>query len=364
MDGNDYLNAIALCLVQGIGIVLGKRLIDEYGSASAVMQLKKQELKKIPNLKASVIDQIVNGVALEKAEKELAFVQKHNITLSFYKDDNYPKRLKECADSPVLIAMKGNAEVEQRKTVSIVGTRKASKYGCEFVQNLCEELVPHNATIISGLAHGIDYTAHQAALKHNLPTFAVMGHGFDIIYPASHRELARDICSNGLLMTEFFTQSPKDRSNFIRRNRIIAGLSDAIVVVESDVKGGAMNTARYGNDYNRDVFALPGNIDRKESKGCNYLIKNHKAVLIESVSDLEYYLNWDGESKPQQQILFPDLQGNEKRVVDCLSSSDGIQLDEIGRELNLSVSEVTQNLFSLEMKNVVRVLPGNRYVLI
>jgi len=364
---DHYLYTVGLCLVQGIGVQMGRRLIDEFGSAEAVFKLSAAELVKIPKITQSIAQQIVDGLVLKKAEAELEFIKRVGADLLFYKDAGYPERLKECADGPILLLKRGLADLNPAKSISIVGSRKSTAYGTAFVKQLCKDLCGSDVVVISGLALGVDSHAHRFSMENDLVTVAVLGHGFDIIYPASHNTLAQQILShNGALLTEFFLHSPKDKSNFIRRNRIIAGLSDAVIVVESDLKGGSLNTARYGNDYNRDVFAVPGNIGRVESRGCNDLIKTNRACMIESAKDLEHSLSLshNGTKRAVQKELFVDYSADEQAVINCLADLSNLQFDDLARRVKWPVHKLSSVLFSLEMKNSLTILPGKRYALV
>lgn len=363
----NHLYTIALCLVQGVGVHLGKRLIETYGSAQEVFCVSRNELLAFPKLSRIAVDQIASGSCIKKAEEEIRFAEQLQAEFLFYQDCTYPTRLKECVDAPILLVKQGDADLNAKRVISVVGSRKASPYGVAFVEQLCADLAPFGVIVVSGLALGIDCSAHKYALQEKLPTVGVLGHGLDIIYPASHYALAKQIVdSGGGLLTEFFINSPKDRSNFIRRNRIIAGLCDAVIVVESDLKGGALNTARYGNDYNRDVYALPGNVGRLQSRGCNNLIKTNRAGLIESFRELEHSLQLSEQSSsaPQQTRLFVDYNDDEKAVVDALLQKPNMHIDELSRVARFPVNKLSSVLFSLEMKNVLLVLPGKRYAMI
>ena len=327
---------------------------------------KKAALLKIPNVGEILADAIANSNVLAKAEKEVDFIVKHNIGCAFYLDDNYPVRLKNCPDSPVIFFYKGNVDFEHSKIVSIVGTRDATQYG----KDLCNQLVDglyqhnHNPIIVSGLAYGIDVCAHRAALRTNLPTIAVLAHGLTKIYPSVHTAVAREIVQNGALVTEFLSDSKIEPNNFLRRNRVIAGLADLTVVVESKKRGGALTTADIANSYNRDVFAFPGRLTDVCSEGCNWLIKTNKASLIQSVEDIEYIMGWD--KKPQaavQRELFPEVSPEEEKILKILKETGECPVDNLCFTLQISVSKASALLLNLELAGLVRSLPGKVYKL-
>ena len=291
MDQNR-LSLLALHFIPGVGDYLVRQVVSYCGSAEMVFKTPKGKLLKIPGVGSVTAGAILNGKPFHKAEKELAKAEKESVEVLFFTDKKYPSRLKNIPDAPSILYAKGNIDFENPKAVGIVGTRQATSYGKERVESLVTELVPHGTLIISGLAYGIDIHAHKQALKHNLPTLGVMGSGMDIIYPASHKETALKMLDHGGIVTENSFGTKPDAHNFPQRNRIIAGLCDALVVVEAAAKGGALITAEIANSYNKDVFAFPGGIGETYSAGCNNLIKINKANLLTSVKDLEYIMNW------------------------------------------------------------------------
>lgn len=288
----ERLSFVALHFIPGIGDYLVKQLVSYCGSAEQVFKTPKGKLLKIPGVGAISAEAIKNGNTFHDAEKELKKAEREDVEIILYIDKKYPLRLKTIEDAPALLYYKGNQNLNVPKTVGIVGTRQATEYGKEMVERICQELAPHKALIISGLAYGIDIHAHKAALKNNLATIGVMGSGIDIIYPAAHKETAKKMLTNGALLTENRFGTKPDAHNFPARNRIIAGLCDALIVVEAAEKGGALITADIANSYNKDVFALPGNLGQSFSEGCNKLIKTNRANLFTSVKDLEYIMNW------------------------------------------------------------------------
>jgi len=365
----DLKYKIALSLIPKVGHVIAKKLVSYIGSYEGVFKESKKNLLSIPGIGEILAQSIIKSDALSKAEDELEFIVKHKISTSFYLDKEYPERLKYCDDAPILVYSKGDANFNNRKVLSVVGTRKATHQGIAFCEKLIQELAErnHNPIIVSGLAYGIDAVAHRSALKNNLQTIAVLGHGLDIIYPASHKSLAKDIIKNGSLITDFPSKSIRDKNNFIKRNRIIAGLSDATIVIESGKTGGSLITADIANSYNRDVFALPGRITDQYSVGCNNLIKTNKAAMLTSVQDIEYLLGWDVAEKKEcsvQRNLFVDLTDEERVMVDILSKNDNVSIDGLCVKCNMPTSKVSPILLALEFKGIVRPLPGKIYRLI
>ncbi|MEA2105383.1 MAG: DNA-processing protein DprA [Bacteroidota bacterium] len=371
MVTNNLKYKIALSLIPKVGHITAKKLVAYVGDYEGVFKESKKNLLKIPDIGQTLANNIVHTNVLPLAEKEIEFIEKNNIHVIFYLDEEYPERLKHCIDAPILLYTKGELSLNQRKVLSIVGTRKATDEGVSFCTSLVSALADrgHNPIIVSGLAYGIDATAHKAALDNNLATVAVLGHGLDIIYPASHKSLANKIMDNGLLITDFPSKSKRDKNNFVKRNRIIAGLSDATIVVESGEKGGALITADIANSYNRDVFAVPGRVTDTHSKGCNQLIKTNKAVLLEKVEDIEYLLGWEPENKPNQKDiqrnLFVELNDEEKIIVDILkSNTKELPIDTICLKAQLPTSKVSPILLELEFKGILKTLPGKTYKLI
>jgi len=358
---------IAISKIPGIGVITAKKLIAYVGSAEGVFKEKNGLLKTIPGMQSSVIKEIRNKEVLKVAEKELEFIDEHNIRTLYYLDKGYPERLKHCEDSPLLLYLKGDTDLNRQKILSIVGTRNATVRGRDLCTKLVSDLAEHkhDVLIVSGLAYGIDFTAHKAALDNGLDTVAVLGHGLDIIYPAHHKEIAREIVSQGALMTEFTSHSYREKAHFVMRNRIIAGISDATVVVESGNKGGSLITADIANSYNRDVFAFPGRIADEYSIGCNRLIKTNRAALIESVSDLEYILGWDVKKMKEgvQKQLFAELNNEEKIIADLLKKENELSIDIISLRTNMPVSKASSILLGLEFKGLIKSLPGKIYAI-
>ena len=360
---------IALSLFPRIGAVSARRLVAYLGSVNAIFESTKKELKLIPGIGPSLIKTLIDqrDAVLQEAEKELAFIQKYQLKTFFYLDKDYPRRLAQCEDAPVILYLKGKVDLNSTRIISVVGTRNATENGRQLATNLVSGLKDNgmDVLVVSGLAYGIDVAAHKAALKVGLPTLGVVGHGLDKMYPANHASIAKEmVANNGGLLTDFPSESKIDPGNFLRRNRIVAGLADCTIVVESAVKGGALVTADIANSYNRDVFAFPGRATDQYSAGCNQLIKNNKAALIENSADLIAFMGWESNQKPVQPPLFLELNADEKLIVEALKQNEIITTDFIARGTQLPVQKINTILLDLEFKGVVKSLPGNRFKLI
>lgn len=358
------LHKIALTFVKGIGDITIKSLISYCGSAEEVFKAKQSALEKIPGIGPKTAKLIVNHEVFARAEQELSFIERYKIEPIFYTDNKYPKRLKNCVDSPALLYFKGKTDLNNKKIIAVVGTRNASTYGKVFCEKLIDGLKEHNVLIVSGLAYGIDVAAHKAAVAMKQATVGVLGHGLDRIYPALHRSVAESMLGNGGLLTEFPSQTNPDRQNFPKRNRIIAGLADAIIVVEAAKKGGALITAEIANSYNKDVFALPGKIDDEFSEGCNFLIKTNRANLITRPQDVEYIMGWqanDVSLKKEAPKLFLDLSKEETAIVELIKQEEAIAIDDLQLKLNMPQSKLAMLLLNLEMASVIIALPGRVY---
>jgi DNA processing protein len=299
---------------------------------------------------------------LGRAEKEIDFMSKNDITATSYLDDNYPERLKNCVDSPIVLFSKGEFDWNQSKIISIVGTRNATSYGKSFCQSLVNDLSDYPVLIVSGLAYGIDVFAHKYSIENNVKTVAVLAHGLDRIYPTSHKNIATQMLQNGGLITEFLSETNLGRENFVRRNRIVAGISDATIVVESKKKGGAMITAKLANDYNRDVFAVPGKWNDVFSSGCNHLIKTNQAHLCNSAQDIAYLLDWD-KNRKNKTVRKEMLNQLEKEVVVLFENTSELNIDQIKDSINLSFGQLAVVLTDLELKNVLHSSPGKIFSL-
>lgn len=366
MGNSPLYYAIALSLIDGVGSVNAKKLIAYVGSIEGIFKEKKSNLLKIPGIGEQIASDIKNSNTLNLAEQELKFIEKNQIKTYLYIDESYPVRLKQCYDAPIILYVKGEVNLNVDKVISIVGTRNATDYGKSMCDNLIKQLQQKNIypLVVSGLAYGIDINAHKAALKNNMPTVAVLGHGLTRIYPEVHNHYAQEIMNNGALVTEFTSNTEPDRKYFVRRNRIIAGLADATIVIESGEKGGALITAEIANSYNREVFAIPGRIKDTYSKGCNQLIKANKAILLESANDLIEQLNWEKiENKPKiiQTSLFFDLSDDENRVLEIIRNNAEIPIDFISLESGIPIHKVSSILLNLEFVGLIKSLPGKRY---
>ncbi|MFM9837729.1 MAG: DNA-processing protein DprA [Cyclobacteriaceae bacterium] len=365
----ERLSFLALHNTSGIGDYLLKQLVSYCGSAEQVFKTPKGKLLKIPGVGEVTAESIRTGKTFERAEKEIAKAEKSNTEILFYTDKKYPNRLKQIEDAPTLLYFQGNAHLNHSKTVAIVGTRKATSYGKEIVEQIVKELAPHQPLIISGLAYGIDIQAHKQALKNDLPTLGVMGSGMDVIYPSAHKDTANKMIEQGGLLTENSFGTKPDAHNFPARNRIIAGLCDALIVVEAAEKGGALITAEIANTYNKDVFAVPGSIGETYSEGCNKLIRTNKANLYSSIKDLEYIMNWSVENPETKKIKptsidLSQFEPDELTVIKVLQEKNApVMIDELTIKTSLSPSILASLLLTLEFKNVVKSLPGKMFAL-
>ena len=364
---NDLLYLMALQQVPLVGPKKARELITHCGSAKQVFKTKKNDLIKIPNIGLVVAENILAFKDFQKGEKELKFIEKNNIQLHTYLDKAYPYRLKHYDDSPLILYKKGNADLNPKRSVAIVGTRKATVRGKMICEELVSGLKEYDVSIISGLAFGIDVTAHRKCLVEKIPTIGVLAHGLDRIYPSQHKSTAKKMLHQGGLITEYRSETKLIPKNFPRRNRIVAGMCDAIIVVETKQSGGSIITAQIGNDYNKDVFAVPGRLEDEYSKGCNWLIKTHKAALIESAADIGYIMRWEKtneQTKSVQKNLFLNLNENEQRIVELLRAEESVGSDKITHLLKISTGELAGLMLEMEFKGIVRTLPGSRFSLI
>ncbi len=359
---DDIFYQLALTFVDGVGTSSAKKLIQHFGTAEEVFKQKAKELSQVQGLTSGRAVAVGGFSDFAKAEHELAYCEKHDIEIISFLDKAYPNRLKHCDDGPVILFKKGSTSLSPERIVSIVGTRRISEHGKITTRQLVENMVPYGVTIVSGLAYGVDIEAHKAALDLGLPTIAVLGHGLNKVYPSAHAKYASQMLENGALLSEFTTDSKPDRENFPMRNRIVAGMCDATIVIESGEKGGSMITADLANGYSRDVFAVPGRLTDDRSAGCNLLIKSHRAALLSSVKDLEYIMGWSaGNRKAVQRKIFVDLNPDEERLMACMRTKGRIQIDEISLETQLPMSSVMVHLLNLELNGLVRALPGKIY---
>lgn len=356
---------IALSLIPGIGDINARKLVSHVGSVEGVFHEPFRSLVKIPGIGSNLAKYICEKSYLDIAGKEAEYVLKNNIRTFFYLDNDYPYRLRQCDDSPVIFYFKGTCDLNSSKILSVVGTRNATSRGKELVDKIISGLAEDfpDLIIVSGLAYGIDIASHKSAIARKLQTVGILGHGFKTIYPSVHRSIADTMIRNGGILTDFLADALPERNNFIKRNRIIAGLSDATLVVESGIKGGALITADIASSYNRDVFAVPGRPEDQWSAGCNSLIKSNKAALIESSADIEYCLNWiPANSKmPVQRTLFNEMSSNEKLVYELINREGELNIDQICRVTEMPVFKLSSLLLQMEFNGLIKCYPGNLY---
>jgi len=370
MQETELLYLLALQKVEGVGDIVAKKLLTHCGNAETIFKTKSSQLSSIDGIGSVLLSKLKNKTIFEKAEAELKFINKNEINVAFFQDDNYPDRLKHCIDGPLLLFTSGNIDFKTRKIISIVGTRQITSHGTEFCKKLISDLAPLNPIIVSGFAYGVDIVAHQAAIEHGLQTIGVVAHGLDQIYPGVHKKYVSKMEINGGFMTEFWSKTNPEKENFVKRNRIVAGMSEATIVIESAEKGGSLITANLANDYNRDVFAVPGRTSDKFSQGCNNLIKTQKANLLTSAADIVYILNWDlegiasnsrNDKKPVQKQLFVTLENDEQKIYDYLLKSGKEILDIIALECDFPIYKISGILLNMELKGVIRPLPGKLF---
>jgi DNA processing protein len=363
MRHSDLFYVLALQKVEGIGDINAKKLLAHFGTAEEIFRTKPAKIASIDGIGSVLLKNLRHKSVFEKAEKEFRFIEENKIDAVFFREDSYPERLRYCIDSPILLFTSGNIDLKARKIISIVGTRQITSYGAEFCRKLIADLSPLNPVIVSGFAYGVDIVAHQAAIENNLQTVGVIAHGLNQVYPKIHKKFVSKIENNGGFITEFWSSSNPEKENFVKRNRIVAGISEATIVIESAEKGGSLITANMANDYNRDVFAVPGRVSDKLSQGCNNLIKTQKANLLTSAADLLYILNWDldRQIKPVQKQLFVDLDNDEQKIYDFLQKNGKELLDSIALECGLPIFKMSSTLLNMELKGVVRPLPGKLF---
>lgn len=360
----EIIAILALQKAKGIGDIIAKKLIVHCGNAQNVLSEKKSLLEKINGIGTFTIKHLFDKKNWDLAEKEYAYLQRNNIKPIYFQEDDYPSRLKHCIDGPIILFQDGNINLDNPRVISIVGTRKMTLYGRDFINQFIEELTPYNPIIVSGFAYGVDITAHKAAIKNKLQTIAVLAHGFEQIYPKSHKKYINDANVNGGFFTEFWHDEDPLRENFLKRNRIVAGISEATIIIESAERGGSLVTADIANSYSRDVYAVPGKVTDSLSKGCNNLIKMNKAGILTSAKDLVEALNWELDSankKTIQKQLFIDLEGDEQKVYDFLLKNGKKHIDTIALDCNIPVYKMATLLFNLEMKGVTRPLQGKLF---
>lgn len=365
MNDQELLSLLALQKVDGVGDIIAKKLLNHCGSAENIFLTKAAQLASIDGVGQFLIKNLKSKAAFLEAELELKFIKEQSIDVHFFKDQTYPDKLKHCIDGPIMLFSTGAINLNNRKILSIVGTRQITSYGTEFCKKLIEDLAPLNPIIVSGFAYGVDIVAHQAAIDLNLQTVAVVAHGLNQIYPKTHKKYVAKMEQNGGFLTEFWSNSNPEKENFVKRNRIVAGMSEATIVIESAEKGGSLITANMANDYNRDVFAVPGRTSDKLSQGCNNLIKTQRANLLTSAADIMYILNWQIEkevsTKAVQKQLFITLENDEQKIYDYLLKNGKQLLDVIALENDFQVYKISAVLLNMELKGVVRPLPGKLF---
>ena len=365
---NELFYTLALLKVEGIGDVVAKKLIKHCGSSTAVFQSSKKSLLAIDGIGEFLYKNLQEKSVFQLAEKELRFIEKEHVSYSYFEDAIYPERLKHCVDGPTILFQSGTIDLQNKKLINIVGTRQITAYGIDFTKKLISDLAPLNPVIVSGFAYGVDIVAHQAAMQNNLQTIGVLAHGLNQIYPKTHKKYVSQMEQNGGFMTEFWSTSNPERENFIKRNRIVAGMCEATIVIESAEKGGSLITATLANDYNRDVFAVPGRISDKFSQGCNNLIKTQRAHLLNSAADLIYILNWDivskKESKSIQKQLFVSLTEDEQKIYNYLVNKEKELMDIIALDCDFPIFKISSLLLNMELKGVIRPLPGKLFEIV
>lgn len=363
----QLLYQIALTQLKGIGPKLSQILLQNFEQASSIFNAKRIDFEQIDQLGIKTITNIISSKdeALLIAKREVEFLKKNpQIQAIFYTDSSYPNRLKYCSDAPILLYSEGNMNLNYNKVISIVGTRKMTNYGKKMIKDFLFEIQEEDILVISGLAYGVDSQVHRTCVELGIPTVGVLAHGLDQLYPVTNKKLAAKMKENGGLLTEYLTKTTPNKENFPMRNRIVAGLSDATIIVESDRKGGSLITADIAFSYNRDVFAMPGRVDDQFSSGCNFLIKQQKALLIENAKDLFYHLGWNEEKKfkNRQKSLFVELT-DEERIIANLIQSSPLTAEIISAKSTFPLSSVRTILLNLELKGLLRIVPGNQYLL-
>lgn len=351
---------LALTYIPGLGPI-NQRKILKIVEPIEIWNMTESELKKIFRKKKDLIPHFLSQKNLELAEREIQNCQKNSIEILDFQSQNYPQKLLHCTDAPLVLFKKGNYQFQNKLHIGIVGTRKMTRYGKEIIKKLMEDLSTQNICMISGLAYGCDIEAHRESIQQNIPNIAVLAHGLHRVSPVAHKKEAQKIMANGALLSEYSSFHNAEPINFVLRNRIIAGLCDALIVIESDTKGGALATAQYANNYNREVFAVPGRVHDKYSRGCNNLIYRNQAQILQSANDLLNYFNLQLRPKTQQTQLFIALESDEQQVFDYLKKHGKQQIDTLALQINLPVYKLNGLLLNMELKGVVKPLMGNFY---
>ena len=359
---SELIYQLAIPFIPNIGPVQARLLIDHFGSASAIFSARIPELMAIEGIGRIRAHSIKSFKDFSKVKEELHFIRKYNIRPLFITDSEFPKRLLNCPDSPVLLFYKGEADLNAQRIISIIGTRNHSDYGKNLTEKLVKDLGYLNVLVVSGLAFGIDAISHKTAIKNNLSTVGVLAHGLDQLYPIQHSSLAKEmIKKGGGLLTEFTNGIKPDKHNFPARNRIVSGMSDATIVVETGIKGGSIITAELANGYNKEVFAFPGRVNDIKSMGCNYLIQQNKATLVTSGEDVISYMCWNNTTVRKEKRPLGELSENELRIVTILKEKDETHIDELNAKCDLGNGLVAVTVLNLELRDVVRSLPGKLY---
>lgn len=356
---------IALTQLFGFGPIKTKHLLNSVEKEEEIFNLPLKNLSEKTGISITSLKKMNREEALLKSESIYTNIQKSNIDFTFYTQPDYPRRLKQCEDAPLILYSKGKMDLNNTRFVAIVGTRDASDYGKRICSELIQQFAGSNIVVVSGMAYGIDIAIHQLCLQYDVKTIGVMAHGLEIVYPYMHRSTARKMLDSGGLLSEYPPQTKPDRENFPMRNRIVAGMCDATIVVESKIKGGSLITADLANDYSRDVFAYPGHVFDENSAGCNMLIATNKAHLIQNGKDFLTKMGWDlSVRNPVQRSVFPCLSANEQKIVSLLEEKGHMNIDSVGMELNLPSSQLSVLLFQLEMNGIIVNIPGNRCQLV
>jgi DNA processing protein len=365
LNHSDLHYKIALSFLVGIGPRKAARLLSTLGSAEAIFLESLKTIHAKTGIPKDLLRGINRDAALAHAAHHVNYIQKHNIASYFYLDAEYPRRLKQCSDAPILLFGRGKNDVNAPRMVSIVGTRTASPYGTGLCESFLQHIIGKEITVVSGMAYGIDICAHQFCVRNNIPTIGVLGNGPERIYPFVHQRTAEQMMERGGILTEFLPGTKPDRENFPMRNRIVAGMTDATIVIESKKSGGSLITAELANDYNKDVFAFPGNVGQALSEGCNQLIRQQKAHLITSADDFLTFMNWNDSPKNDiQRSCFNELDAHERAICELLISPNGEHIDVLSAHTGQAISALNVRLFHLEMKGIIKPLPGSRYRLI
>ena len=366
MKEEKLLAVLRLQKCKAVGDILSKKLIVNVGDVTQIFKEKAAHLSKINGIGNHVLKHLFDKENVKLAAQELKYIQENKIAYSYFLEDDYPTHLQHCIDSPILLFKDGNIDFSNNKIISIVGTRNMSSYGRDFCNKLIEDLAQYNPIIVSGFAYGADICAHKAAIKNSLQTIAVLAHGLEEIYPKVHKKYIHQVNENGGFLTEFWHKEPPLRENFLKRNRIVAGISKATIIIESAAKGGSLVTADIANSYDKDVFAVPGRTTDVYSKGCNNLIRTNQAFLLNSAEEIVKILNWDLSEKPNaiQQQLFLELNKNEQKIYDLLHDKGAQLLDVISLECNIPMYQLAPILLQMELKGISKPLPGKMFELV